>query len=167
MEKEDVQTGMIILDVKVGWDWECPIKCYEQILLIKYVKRQICHTIGKNMTQSTQYSNSFQQDSTAHYFAELVLIQTALIAISVTLAAYCCKVVNCCSPGQRMVSQCRNGTSRIRNGLAIGQFWQMPDGSIGQWASLNWGFITELSWFFLWWEQKGKENDPVSCKCSG
>uniref|UniRef100_A0A4W5N9J2 Uncharacterized protein n=1 Tax=Hucho hucho TaxID=62062 RepID=A0A4W5N9J2_9TELE len=37
-------------------------------------------------------------NSTTHYFAELVLIETALIAISVTLAAYCCKVVNCCSP---------------------------------------------------------------------
>uniref|UniRef100_A0A4W5N9K6 Uncharacterized protein n=1 Tax=Hucho hucho TaxID=62062 RepID=A0A4W5N9K6_9TELE len=41
-------------------------------------------------------------NSTAHYFAELVLIHTALIAISVTLAAYCCKVVNCCSPEERM-----------------------------------------------------------------
>uniref|UniRef100_A0A8C8FCV1 Uncharacterized protein n=1 Tax=Oncorhynchus tshawytscha TaxID=74940 RepID=A0A8C8FCV1_ONCTS len=83
---------------------------------------------------STDHNDSCYSitDSTAHYFAELVLIQTALIAISVTLAAYCCKVVNCCSPGQRMVSQCRNGSSRIRNGLAIGQFWQMPDGSIGQ-----------------------------------
>ncbi|XP_038849606.1 uncharacterized protein LOC120047996 isoform X4 [Salvelinus namaycush] len=41
-------------------------------------------------------------NSATHYFAELILIQTALIAISVTLAAYCCKVVNCCSPGPRM-----------------------------------------------------------------
>uniref|UniRef100_A0A673XX42 Uncharacterized LOC115167030 n=1 Tax=Salmo trutta TaxID=8032 RepID=A0A673XX42_SALTR len=41
-------------------------------------------------------------NSATHYFAELILIQTALIAISITLAAYCCKVVNCCSPGPRM-----------------------------------------------------------------
>uniref|UniRef100_A0A4W5K1C2 Uncharacterized protein n=1 Tax=Hucho hucho TaxID=62062 RepID=A0A4W5K1C2_9TELE len=41
-------------------------------------------------------------NSASHYFAELVLIQTALIAISVTLAAYCCKVANCCSPGPQM-----------------------------------------------------------------
>ncbi|CAB1318601.1 unnamed protein product, partial [Coregonus sp. 'balchen'] len=41
-------------------------------------------------------------NSAAHYLAEMVLIQTALIAISVTLAAYCCKVVNCCSRGPRM-----------------------------------------------------------------
>uniref|UniRef100_A0A8C7TQT3 Uncharacterized protein n=1 Tax=Oncorhynchus mykiss TaxID=8022 RepID=A0A8C7TQT3_ONCMY len=41
-------------------------------------------------------------NSATHYFAELILIQTAIIAISVTLAAYCCKVVNCCSPGPRM-----------------------------------------------------------------
>nr|XP_023997442.1 uncharacterized protein LOC112074513 isoform X1 [Salvelinus alpinus] len=53
---------------------------------------------------STDHNNTCYSitDSTAHYFAELVLIHTALIAISVTLAAYCCKVVNCCSPGQRM-----------------------------------------------------------------
>uniref|UniRef100_A0A8C7MM01 Uncharacterized LOC109881661 n=1 Tax=Oncorhynchus kisutch TaxID=8019 RepID=A0A8C7MM01_ONCKI len=50
----------------------------------------------------THCSNSCQQASTGHYLAELVLINTALIAISVTLSAYCCKVVNCCSPGQRM-----------------------------------------------------------------
>ncbi|CAL8384576.1 unnamed protein product [Arctogadus glacialis] len=30
------------------------------------------------------------------------LVQTALVAISITLAAYCCKVINCCSPGSRM-----------------------------------------------------------------
>ncbi|XP_029576923.1 uncharacterized protein LOC115167031 isoform X1 [Salmo trutta] len=54
---------------------------------------------------STDHNNtcySITQASTGHYLAELVLINTALIAISVTLAAYCCKVVNCCSPGQRM-----------------------------------------------------------------
>ncbi|KAK6294363.1 hypothetical protein J4Q44_G00351930 [Coregonus suidteri] len=53
---------------------------------------------------STDHDNTCYsfKDSTAHYFAELVLIHTALIAISVTLAAYCCKVVNCCSPGPRM-----------------------------------------------------------------
>ena len=100
---------------------------------------------NKHMKQSTHCSNSCQQASTGHYLAELVLINTALIAISVTLAAYCCKVVNCCSPGQRMVSQCRNGTSKIRNGLSLAQFWQIPEGSIGQWDSLNWAFITELS----------------------
>ncbi|CDQ92090.1 unnamed protein product [Oncorhynchus mykiss] len=56
----------------------------------------------ENTKESTQCSNSCQQNSVIHYFAELVLIQTALIAIAVTLAAYCCKVINCCSPGQRM-----------------------------------------------------------------
>ncbi|CAL8377132.1 unnamed protein product [Gadus morhua 'NCC'] len=30
------------------------------------------------------------------------LVQTALVAISITLAVYCCKVINCCSPGSRM-----------------------------------------------------------------
>ncbi|XP_017282492.1 uncharacterized protein LOC108242261 isoform X1 [Kryptolebias marmoratus] len=38
----------------------------------------------------------------AHFFAGGVLIQAALLAISVTLAAYCCKVVNCCGPAPKM-----------------------------------------------------------------
>lgn len=38
----------------------------------------------------------------SHYNALGILIQAALVAISVTLAAYCCKVVNCCSPASRL-----------------------------------------------------------------
>ncbi|KAM8898834.1 membrane-spanning 4-domains subfamily A member 4A-like [Spinachia spinachia] len=38
----------------------------------------------------------------SHFFAEILVIQAALFAISVTLAAYCCKVVNCCSPAPKM-----------------------------------------------------------------
>lgn len=38
----------------------------------------------------------------SHYNALGILIQAALVAISVTLAAYCCKVVNCCSPTSRL-----------------------------------------------------------------
>ncbi|KAJ8338162.1 hypothetical protein SKAU_G00371280 [Synaphobranchus kaupii] len=33
-----------------------------------------------------------------HYIAELILINSATLAICVTLAAYCCKVINCCTP---------------------------------------------------------------------
>ncbi|KAL1007462.1 hypothetical protein UPYG_G00087150 [Umbra pygmaea] len=39
--------------------------------------------------------------STRHFYAEWILIQTVLIAMSATLAAYCCKVVGC-SAGPRM-----------------------------------------------------------------
>ncbi|XP_034471090.1 uncharacterized protein LOC117779199 isoform X1 [Hippoglossus hippoglossus] len=38
----------------------------------------------------------------SHFSVESVLIQAALLAISVTLATYCCKVVNCCSPAPKM-----------------------------------------------------------------
>ncbi|XP_070711223.1 membrane-spanning 4-domains subfamily A member 4A-like isoform X1 [Pempheris klunzingeri] len=37
-----------------------------------------------------------------HFHAEGVVIQVALLAISATLAAYCCKVVNCCAPAPKM-----------------------------------------------------------------
>lgn len=38
----------------------------------------------------------------SHFYAEGVLIEAALLAISVTLAVYCCKVVNCCTPAPKM-----------------------------------------------------------------
>ncbi|KAG7464603.1 hypothetical protein MATL_G00167390 [Megalops atlanticus] len=36
------------------------------------------------------------------YLAEGLLIHTALAAICATLAAYCCKVINCCTPMSKM-----------------------------------------------------------------
>ncbi|XP_054914424.1 uncharacterized protein LOC129378167 isoform X1 [Poeciliopsis prolifica] len=38
----------------------------------------------------------------SHFFAEGILIQACLLAISATLAAYCCKVVNCCGAASKM-----------------------------------------------------------------
>ncbi|KAM7365957.1 hypothetical protein PAMP_015433 [Pampus punctatissimus] len=37
-----------------------------------------------------------------HFQAEFTVIHAALLAISATLASYCCKVVNCCSPAPKM-----------------------------------------------------------------
>ncbi|XP_036002006.1 uncharacterized protein LOC110366732 [Fundulus heteroclitus] len=37
-----------------------------------------------------------------HFFGGGALIQATLLAISATLAAYCCKVVNCCAPAPKM-----------------------------------------------------------------
>uniref|UniRef100_UPI0037E7BADA membrane-spanning 4-domains subfamily A member 4A-like n=1 Tax=Semicossyphus pulcher TaxID=241346 RepID=UPI0037E7BADA len=42
------------------------------------------------------------ENTQSHFYAEGVLIQVALLAISATLAAYCCKVVNCCAPAPKM-----------------------------------------------------------------
>lgn len=55
----------------------------------------------KNSTLVVQLCHSYF-DATAHYHAETIVIQAALIAISITLAAYCCKVIPCCSPPERM-----------------------------------------------------------------
>lgn len=38
----------------------------------------------------------------SHFFAGSLLIQATLLAISATLAAYCCKVANCCAPAPKM-----------------------------------------------------------------
>ncbi|XP_012690933.2 uncharacterized protein LOC105907193 [Clupea harengus] len=37
-----------------------------------------------------------------HYSAEAIVVLVTLIAISATLAAYCCKVIQCCSPVSHM-----------------------------------------------------------------
>ncbi|XP_029931455.1 uncharacterized protein LOC115376129 isoform X1 [Myripristis murdjan] len=42
------------------------------------------------------------EDAYSHLCSESILVQAALVAISITLAAYCCKVVNCCSPAPKM-----------------------------------------------------------------
>ncbi|KAG7235453.1 hypothetical protein INR49_002684 [Caranx melampygus] len=38
----------------------------------------------------------------SHFYAECVVIQAVLLAISATLAAYCCKVINCCAPDPKV-----------------------------------------------------------------
>lgn len=45
------------------------------------------------------------QNNQSHLFVEGMVIQVTLIAIAVTLAAYCCKVANCCAPAPKMVNQ--------------------------------------------------------------
>ncbi|CAL8325568.1 unnamed protein product [Lota lota] len=44
--------------------------------------------------------------SSAHAYSHLyvggILVQLTLVAISVTLTVYCCKVINCCTPGSKM-----------------------------------------------------------------
>ncbi|KAJ7994909.1 hypothetical protein DPEC_G00254400 [Dallia pectoralis] len=40
--------------------------------------------------------------STSHFYAEWILIHTVLIAVSITLAVYCGKVVNCCFPSEQI-----------------------------------------------------------------
>ncbi|XP_059211369.1 uncharacterized protein LOC131990000 isoform X2 [Centropristis striata] len=54
-----------------------------------------------NVTEYYEMCQKIESIQT-HFFAEGVVIQAALLAISVTLAAYCCKVVNCCSPAPKM-----------------------------------------------------------------
>ncbi|XP_038849589.1 uncharacterized protein LOC120047996 isoform X2 [Salvelinus namaycush] len=87
------------------------VACVASVInLIVSVSDMAGHEYGYGCWKYVEINSTDHNDScysitasTEHYLAELVLINTALIAISVTLAAYCCKVVNCCSPGQRMV----------------------------------------------------------------
>ncbi|XP_068597583.1 membrane-spanning 4-domains subfamily A member 4A-like isoform X1 [Brachionichthys hirsutus] len=42
------------------------------------------------------------ENTHAHFHAESMVTQVVLLAISATLAIYCCKVVNCCTPAPKM-----------------------------------------------------------------
>ncbi|KAK2900260.1 membrane-spanning 4-domains subfamily A member 4A-like isoform X1 [Channa argus] len=42
------------------------------------------------------------QNARVHLYAESAVMQALLFAISASLAAYCCKVVNCCGPDPKM-----------------------------------------------------------------
>ncbi|XP_044040885.1 uncharacterized protein LOC122870627 isoform X2 [Siniperca chuatsi] len=42
------------------------------------------------------------ESTQSHFYAEYMVIQVTLLAISGTLATYCCKVTNCCSPAPKM-----------------------------------------------------------------
>ncbi|XP_056155993.1 uncharacterized protein LOC130130338 [Lampris incognitus] len=56
----------------------------------------------ENVTVTSRSVCQQLQNADYHRYAENILIHAALIAISATLAAYCCKVVNCCSPTANM-----------------------------------------------------------------
>ncbi|XP_022073690.1 uncharacterized protein LOC110968156 [Acanthochromis polyacanthus] len=76
----------------------------------------ICSVIKMEGTPYYCWSYYYDRDNTVHYgeicrkienihshfFAGSVLIQATLLAISATLAAYSCKVANCCGPAPKM-----------------------------------------------------------------
>ncbi|XP_026208881.1 uncharacterized protein LOC113157535 [Anabas testudineus] len=59
-----------------------------------------CWNTHHSYNESFDYEDICYQlrDAQMPFYAESEVIQALLFAISVTLAAYCCKVVNCCSP---------------------------------------------------------------------
>nr|XP_057924064.1 uncharacterized protein LOC131125976 [Doryrhamphus excisus] len=58
---------------------------------------QCWHYYSGNLTTYLDDCRVLERTRT-HLFAESILIQVTLFTISATLAAYCCKVVNCCAP---------------------------------------------------------------------
>ncbi|XP_029382476.1 uncharacterized protein LOC115059027 [Echeneis naucrates] len=61
-----------------------------------------CWIYDHNFTEYTAEICHKIENAQSHFHAECVVIHTALLAISVTLAAYCCKVVNCCTPAPKV-----------------------------------------------------------------
>ncbi|KAK5848707.1 hypothetical protein PBY51_006299 [Eleginops maclovinus] len=78
-------TNMIISLVKMN---EIPYFCWHYYYDVNSTTYgDICHNI---------------EGTISHFCSEFVLIHVALVTISITVAAYCCKVVNCCSPAPKM-----------------------------------------------------------------
>nr|XP_046236654.1 uncharacterized protein LOC124054547 [Scatophagus argus] len=55
-----------------------------------------------NFTTATRQTCQRIENTHSHFYAECTVIHVALMAISVALAAYCCKVINCCAPAPKM-----------------------------------------------------------------
>ncbi|TNM93467.1 uncharacterized protein LOC130522879 [Takifugu flavidus] len=63
-----------------------------------------CWTWNRHVNFTLYYGKACSniEKTQNHFFAESVIIQVTLMAIAVTLAAYCCKVVHCCAPAPKM-----------------------------------------------------------------
>ncbi|KAI9545770.1 hypothetical protein NQZ68_033902 [Dissostichus eleginoides] len=66
---------------------------------IPYFCRQYYY-YEKNSTTGVYCHNL--EGTISHLSSECVVINVALVTISITVAAYCCKVTNCCSPAPKM-----------------------------------------------------------------
>ena len=67
-----------------------------------------CMKFGGSKTKLVEpfilfFFDPLSQGAEEHYSAEAIVVLVTLIAISATLAAYCCKVIQCCSPVSHMV----------------------------------------------------------------
>lgn len=64
----------------------------------------MCWTYWNHSNGTGEWESTCRQlqHAYSHWFVGGLLVQLTLVAISVTLAAYCCKVVNCCSPESKM-----------------------------------------------------------------
>lgn len=69
-----------------------PMQCWDQSHFMEH----------DNSTEDYSKTCILLEDSLLRYNGVSILVLAALFAISVTLAAYCCKAVNCCSPVTRM-----------------------------------------------------------------
>lgn len=66
---------------------DAPYSCWHYDYEPNSTYGDICHKIEKTRS---------------HFYADGLVTHIALVAISIALAAYCCKVVNCCSPAPKM-----------------------------------------------------------------
>ncbi|KAM3590376.1 uncharacterized protein V6R79_008253 [Siganus canaliculatus] len=69
--------------------------------IVSYMHYMCWHDLDSASLQSRKTCLNLEK-TTIHIFAEFVVVHAALVAISITLAVYCCKVVNCCGPPTRM-----------------------------------------------------------------
>ncbi|KAJ4936556.1 hypothetical protein JOQ06_001146 [Pogonophryne albipinna] len=78
-------TNMILALVKMN---DIPYSCWQYYYDQNSTSpRESCHNI---------------EGTISHFSSECVVINVALVTISITVAAYCCKVTNCCSPAPKM-----------------------------------------------------------------
>ncbi|XP_070785834.1 membrane-spanning 4-domains subfamily A member 4A-like [Enoplosus armatus] len=72
------------------------------LVKMDYMPSYCWHYYYDNVTLHYRETCRNIESTHSHFYAESVVIQVALLAISATLAIYCCKVVNCCAPAPKM-----------------------------------------------------------------
>ncbi|XP_033962518.1 membrane-spanning 4-domains subfamily A member 4A-like [Pseudochaenichthys georgianus] len=77
-------TNMIFALVQMN---DLPYICMQSYYDQSFTSRDYCHNI---------------ESTISHFSSVCVVINVALVAISITVAAYCCKVTNCCSRASKM-----------------------------------------------------------------
>ncbi|KAK7910263.1 hypothetical protein WMY93_014947 [Mugilogobius chulae] len=86
----------------VGMETVAAVASFFNLIVLAGMAPVPCFSENVN---STDWSSDFcrqMETSRYHFSTELVVVQVALLCISVTLAAYACKVVNCCTQAPKV-----------------------------------------------------------------
>ncbi|KAK5876221.1 hypothetical protein CesoFtcFv8_027211 [Champsocephalus esox] len=79
-----------------------PASITNMIFALLLMNEYLCWRYYYEQTSTFRDDCQNIESTISHFSSVCVVINVALVAISITVAAYCCKVTNCCSPAPKM-----------------------------------------------------------------